>query len=74
MVLKECAKAAWSQLADPGKVAGGVAHEDAGNGAAHGVTEGNPGGAPASMAAGGRGSPPEAWNGHMEMRPDHGLL
>jgi len=25
------------------------------------------------MAAGEQGSPPGAWNGHMEMRPDHGL-
>ena len=25
------------------------------------------------MAASGRGSPPGAWNGHMEMCPDHGL-
>ena len=74
MVPKEWAKAAWSQPAGPGKAAGGVAHGDAGNGAAHRVAEGNPGGAPASMAADGRGSPPEAWNGHMEMRPDHGLL
>ena len=65
MALKELAKAAWSQPVGPG-------HVDAG-GAAHGVAEGNPGEAPVSMAAGGRGSPPGAWNGHMEMRPDHGL-
>jgi len=65
MVLKEWAKAAWSQPAGPG-------HVDA-RGAVHGVAEGNPGEAPASMAAGGRGSPPGAWNGHMEMRPDHEL-
>ena len=73
MVLKELAKTAWSQPAGPGKAAGGVAHVDAGNEAAHGIAEGNPGGAPASMATGGRGSPPGAWNDHMEMRPDHGL-
>ena len=53
------AKAAWSQPAGPG-------HVDAG-GAIHGVAEGNLGEAPASMAAGGRGSPPGAWNGHMEI-------
>ena len=73
-MLKEWAKAAWSQSAGPAKATGGVAHGDAGNAAAHGVAEGNLGGAPASMAAGGRGSPPKAWNGHMEMCPDHGLL
>ena len=65
MVLKEWAKAAWSQLAGPD-------HIDAG-GAIHGVVEGDLGEAPASMVAGGRGSPPGAWNGHMEIRPDHGL-
>jgi len=47
MVLKELAKVAWSQPAGPG-------HIDAGD-AAHGVPEGNPGEAPASMAADGRG-------------------
>jgi len=45
MVLKEWAKAAWSQPAGP-------SHVDAG-GAVHGVTEGSPGEAAASMAAGG---------------------
>jgi len=69
MVLKELAKAAWSQPAGPGH----VDMEYALGGAAHGVAEGNPGGAPASMAADGRGSPPGAWNGHMEIRLDHGL-
>jgi len=52
MVLKEWAKATWSQLAY-------LSHVDAG-GAVHGVAEGNPREAPASMAAGGRGSPPGA--------------
>ena len=50
------AKAVGSQPAGLGEAPGG---------AAHGVAEGNPGGAPANMAAG--------WKGHMEMRPDHGL-
>jgi len=45
MVLKEWAKAAWSQPAGPD-------HVDAG-GAIHGVAEGDPEEAPASMAAGG---------------------
>ena len=46
MVLKEWAKAAWSQPAGPGKVPGGVGHMEVEyvlGGAAHGVTEGNPG-------------------------------
>jgi hypothetical protein len=47
MVLKELAKVAWSQPA-------GLGHIDAGD-AAHGVPEGNPGEAPASMAADGPG-------------------
>jgi hypothetical protein len=61
MVLKEWAKAAWSQPAGPGKVPGGVGHMEVEyvlGGAAHGVTEGNPGRAPTSMATE-RGSPPK---------------
>jgi len=76
MVLKELAKAAWSQPVGPSEVPGGGAHVDAEYAlrtAAHEVAKGNPGGALASMAAGGRGSPPVVWNDHMEMRPDHGL-
>ena len=45
----------WSQPAGPGEAPEGVAHVDAEyplGGAAHGVGEGNPGGAPATMAAG----------------------
>ena len=52
MVLKELAKADWSQPAGPG-------HVDVG-GAVHGVAEGNLRETPASMATGGRGSPPGA--------------
>jgi hypothetical protein len=37
-----------------------------------GEAKANPGCAPANMAAGGRASEPGPWNGHMEMRPDHG--
>jgi hypothetical protein len=69
MVLKELAKVVWSQPVGPGH----VDTEYALGGAAHRVDEGSPGGALASMATGGRDSLPGAWNGHMEMHPDHGL-
>jgi len=65
MVPKERAKAVGSQPTGPGEVPVGGAHGDE-NGAT--------GTAPVSMAAGGPGSPPGARKGHMEMRPDQGLL
>ena len=65
MVPKERAKAVGSQPTGPG--------EDQ-VGGAHGDENGATGTAPVSMAAGGPGSPPGARKGHMEMRPDQGLL
>ena len=57
-----------------GGVAGGVVHDEAAGVEVQGDGEAevNPGCAPANMAAGGRASEPGPWNGHMEMRPDHG--
>jgi hypothetical protein len=51
-----------------------VGHEEAAGVEVQGDGEAkeNPGCAPANMAAGGRVSEPGPWNGHMEMRPDHG--
>jgi hypothetical protein len=52
----------------------GVGHDEAAGVEVQGDGEAkaNPGCAPANMAAGGRASEPGPWNGHMEMRPDHG--
>jgi hypothetical protein len=80
-VWKEAARAAASQPIGPdGGAAGDVGHDEAagvevqGDGEAEANPGGevNPGCAPANTAAGGRASEPDPWNGHMEMRPDHG--
>jgi hypothetical protein len=78
----KAAKAAASQPTSPDDGAdGGVGHDEAVGVEVQGDGEAkaNPGGevnlgcAPANRAAGGRASEPGPWNGHMEMRPDHGL-
>jgi hypothetical protein len=69
-VEKERARASLLQPAGPGEAPEGVPHGVIGWNAGGE----NAGGAPANMAAGGRGSPPGAWKGHIAMRPDQGLL
>jgi hypothetical protein len=76
----KAARAAASQPTSPdGGADDGVGHDEAA-GEVQGDEEAkanpggevNPGCAPANMAAGGRASESGPYNGHMEMRPDHG--
>jgi hypothetical protein len=80
-VWKAAARAAASQPIGPDDgAAGDVGHSEAagvevqgdGEAKANPGGEVNPGCTPANMAAGRRASEPDPWNGHMEMRPDHG--
>jgi hypothetical protein len=77
----KAARAAASQPTSPdGGAPGGVGHDEEAGVEAQGDGEAkadpggevNPGFTPANMVAGGRASEPGPWNGHMEMRPDHG--
>ena len=77
----KAARAAASQPISPdGGVAGDVGHDETSSVEGQGNREAkanpggevNPGCAPANMTVGGRASEPGPWNGHMEMRPDHG--
>ena len=73
----KAARAAASQPISPDDgaaddEAAGVEVQGDGEAKANPAGEVNPDCAPANMAAGGRASEPGPWNGHMEMRPDHG--
>jgi hypothetical protein len=71
----KAARAVASQPTSPdGGAVGGVGHEEAAGAEVQGDREAkaNPGCTPANKAARGRASEPGPWNGHMEMRPDHG--
>jgi hypothetical protein len=71
----KAARAAASQPISPDDgVAGDVGHDKTAGveGQGDGEVRANPGCAPANRTVGGRASESGPWNGHMEMRPDHG--